>query len=71
MEQNKSGNWQEKNLHICLALIARMGVNMNAPTAPINFSDIIKKADRMVRLLKEHEEKLRTNCKESTPKVAK
>lgn len=47
MEQNKSGNWQEKHVHVCLALIARMGVNMNAP---INFSDIINKADRMVRL---------------------
>lgn len=52
MEQNKSGNWHEKHVHICLALIARMGggVNMNAPIAPINFSDIINKADRMVRL---------------------
>ncbi len=64
-------NWNERHFQICLALIARPVASVYGNNTPINFPDIINKADRMVTLLQEHEEKLLTNCDKNPPKDAK
>ena len=71
MKTKEQKYWTERHFQICLALIARPAVNGYGSATPINFPDVINKADRMVRLLKEHEEKLLTNCDKNAPKDAK
>ena len=65
-EQSK---WDERHFQICLALIARPTISAYGSTPSINFGDIIKKADRMVNLLKEREQKLRTNDEQNKVSV--
>lgn len=52
--------WTERHFQICLALIARPAVNVYGNTTPLNFPDVINKADRMVRLLMEREQNKNT-----------
>ena len=52
--------WTERHFQICLALIARPIVNVYGNIPPVNFTDIINKADRMVRLLMEREQNQNT-----------
>lgn len=60
MEQNNIDKWNERHFQICLALIARPVVNVYGTAPVLNFNDIINKADRMVSLLKEREQKFST-----------
>lgn len=61
MNIQEQSKWNEKHFQICLALIARPVVSTYGSVPPINFGDIINKADRMVNLLKEREQNLRAN----------
>ena len=71
MKTKEQRYWTERHFQICLALITRPIVNVYGNIPPVNFQDVINKADRMVNLLKEHEEKLLTNCDKNALKDAK
>ena len=66
MEQNNINKWDERHFQICLALIARPVVNVCSTSIVINFLDIIKKADRMIQLLKEREAAKHENNQQGT-----
>lgn len=54
----ESDRWNDRHFQICLALISRPNVDSYGATKPLSFQDIISKADRMVSLLKQHEERM-------------
>lgn len=53
--RKETDRWEERHFLICLAIIARTERDMYGHTKPLNFQDIINKADRMVSLLKQRE----------------
>ncbi len=60
MDRKELDNWNERHFQICLALIGRPNIDTFGYTKPLVFEDIINKADRMVELLKERENRLLT-----------
>lgn len=56
MNSKEQKYWNERHFQICLAIIARPVVSVYGSATPINFPDVINKADRMVNLLKEREQ---------------
>ncbi|MCH5234803.1 MAG: hypothetical protein J1E16_05875 [Muribaculaceae bacterium] len=59
-DEKKKGTekWNERHFQICLALISRPNVDCYGVTKPLSFQDIIAKADRMVALLQQREERM-------------
>ena len=55
MKPKELTKWNERHFQSCLALISRPNFNPYGNSTPVNFGDIINKADRMVALLKERE----------------
>ena len=55
MDKKEQHKWEERHFQICIALISRPNFNPYGNSTPVNFGDIINKADRMVALLKERE----------------
>lgn len=51
---SKEIDWEERHFRICLALIARADIGSRGTTNSPHFKEIIRKADEMVSLLKEH-----------------
>ncbi len=47
-------DWEERHFQICLALISRADIGLHGTTNSPSMPKIIKKADEMVALLKEH-----------------
>lgn len=58
MENQEIKRWNDIHLQICIALISRPTTDSYGYTKPLVFEDIINKAERMVQLLKEREERL-------------
>ena len=50
----KEIDWEERHFQICIALIARTDIGLRGATNSPRFKEIIRKADEMVSLLKEH-----------------
>ncbi len=71
MQPKELTKWNERHFQICLALISRPTFNPYGSTPPVNFGDIINKADRMVSLLQEREAEQTTKYEKSAPKTSK
>ena len=61
MENQGIKRWNDIHIQICIALIGRPTTDCYGHTKPLVFEDIINKADRMVHLLKEREERISSN----------
>lgn len=55
MDKKELNKWKERHFQICVALISRPNFNPYGNSTPVNFGDIINKADRMVALLQDRE----------------
>lgn len=71
MKPKELTKWEERHFQICLALISRPTFNPYGNSTPVNFGDIINKADRMVALLQEHEEQHSHEHDNFVPKASK
>lgn len=71
MDKEDIQMWNERHFQICLALISRPTTDVYGYSKPIVFEDIINKADRMVRLLKEREGRITTKNENCVEKVSK
>lgn len=71
MDKKEQNKWEERHFQICLALISRPTFNPYGNSTPINFGDIINKADRMISLLQEHEEQHSHENENFVPKASK
>lgn len=71
MKPKELTKWNERHFQICLALISRPVFNPYGNSSPLNFGDIINKADRMISLLKEHEEQHSHEHENFVPKASK
>lgn len=58
MDFQEIKRWNDIHIQICLALIVRPNTDCYGYSKPLVFEDIINKADRMVKLLQEREERL-------------
>lgn len=45
MDKKEQNKWEERHFQICLALISRPVFNPYGNSSPLNFGDIINKAD--------------------------
>ena len=61
----------ERHFQICLALISRPNFNPYGNSTPVNFGDIINKADRMISLLQEREAQQPHENENIVPKASK
>ena len=61
----------ERHFQICLALISRPNFNPYGNSTPVNFGDIINKADRMISLLQEREAQQPHENENFVPKASK
>lgn len=50
----KNIDWEERHFQICLALLSRTETSLSGVTKDPQMPMIIKRADKMVELLKEH-----------------
>ena len=55
----KDIDWEERHFQICLALLSRTEIGLRGATNEPQMPMIIKRADKMVELLKEHHEEMR------------
>ena len=55
MKPKELTKWNERHFQICLALISRPNFNPYGNSTPVNFGDIINKADRIISLLQERQ----------------
>lgn len=58
MTQREKTKWNNRHFEICLALIQRPMTDHYGYTKPLVLEEVIKRADKMVRLLQEREQKL-------------
>lgn len=71
MDKKEQNKWEERHFQICLALISRPTFNPYGNSTPINFGDIINKADRMISLLQEREAQQPRENENFVPKASK
>lgn len=71
MDKKEQNKWEERHFQICLALISRPTFNPYGNSTPINFGDIINKADRMISLLQEREAQQPHENENFVPKASK
>ena len=71
MKKNVNDKWDERHFQICLALLSRPVVpDSFGYTKPLNLQEVITKADRMIALLQQREQRLVANS-ETGEKVSK
>ena len=71
MKKRINNKWEDRHFQICLALLSRPIVpDSFGYTKPLNLQDVINKADRMVILLQQREQRLVANG-ETGEKVSK
>ena len=71
MKKRIKNKWEDRHFQICLALLSRPVVpDSFGYTKPLNLQDVINKADRMVILLQQREQRLVANG-ETGEKVSK
>lgn len=61
MTQSELTKWNDRHFKICMALLARPSYNMHGDAAP-SLRQIISKADRMVELLQEREQRMKSTA---------
>ena len=62
MKKSTNDKWDERHFQICLALLSRPVVpDSFGYTKPLNLQDVINKADRMIALLQQREQRLVAN----------
>lgn len=71
MDKNEQNKWEERHFQICIALISRPNFNPYGNSTPVNFGDIINKADRMISLLQEREAQQPHENENIVPKASK
>ena len=71
MKPKELTKWNERHFQICLALISRPNFNPYGNSTPVNFGDIINKADRMISLLQEREAQQPHENENIVPKASK
>ena len=71
MDKKEQNKWEEQHFQICLALISRPNFNPYGNSTPVNFGDIINKADRMISLLQEREAQQPHENENFVPKASK
>lgn len=71
MKPKELTKWNERHFQICLALISRPNFNPYGNSTPVNFGDIINKADRMISLLQEREAQQPYENENIVPKASK
>lgn len=71
MKSKELMKWNERHFQICLALISRPNFNPYGNSTPVNFGDIINKADRMISLLQEREAQQPHENENIVPKASK
>ena len=71
MKPKELTQWNERHFQICLALISRPNFNPYGNSTPVNFGDIINKADRMISLLQEREAQQPHENENIVPKASK
>ena len=64
--KKETDKWEDRHFQVCLAIISRTDIDMYGHTKPLNFQDIINKADRMVSLLKERYTSDAATCENPT-----
>ena len=71
MDKKEQNKWEERHFQICIALISRPNFNPYGNSTPVNFGDIINKADRMISLLQEREAQQPHENENFVPKASK
>ena len=71
MKPKELTKWNERHFQIFLALISRPNFNPYGNSTPVNFGDIINKADRMISLLQEREAQQPHENENIVPKASK
>lgn len=71
MDKKEQNKWEERHFQICIALISRPNFNPYGNSTPVNFGDIINKADRMISLLQEREAQQPHENENIVPKASK
>ena len=71
MDKKEQNKWEERHFQICIALLSRPNFNPYGNSTPVNFGDIINKADRMISLLQEREAQQPHENENIVPKASK